>query len=359
LNVLFSLFCVIIPTLLYFMQPNMRKKATLLCGYTLWMSGCVSVAASTTATTTTTSYRTGGRLAGPALHLQQQSSSSSSTSQAEFKTIKAKRNSKKRTASAVLQTIVPFWPFILPALNDPQTRIVEPISQYLQDHMERMNTRHARYQRYPHEALFFTILYPSRILQLATLSFIVSEALNRAGFFDNSLDTNGHRMLSTRLKTTWKNIQSPLLLWQHRIQSWWQSKTWRHPIHSLQRLQPKHQFAVGTTVGVVCGPFVWCVLSRVLQYTSVAYILAEANQYCKVQSDASLVEHVGSWVCITGSVLETVEQTLESVRMTLRNTFRHPRILVGDLNHKLSIVDDIPQDVKLGLVLGIAAGLLM
>ena len=279
------------------------------------------------------------------------------------------RSLQQKGSGDVLSELGPIFSQLSPQLEhilkDLNGKILLPLQDFAAKTAQEAKERQAYYSEAPQQALGLAILSPIRIVRFSVVALILAEVLDSLGVLENPQAAK--QRIVKAFKQAKENVNVPNL--QSKTKIWWKQarqeeggllrlSTWSSPSNLPKRManwQPKHQFFVGATIGLLFSQFVWSVASQGLQLGVVVYALSELNELVKRQSGKSVTEQFGS-----NKLSTQVQDGLESVRSAVRKTAQNPLLIMETIPELIEqIVPEIPPGTKTGFLGGIAAGIVI
>jgi hypothetical protein len=250
-----------------------------------------------------------------------------------------------------------------PILKDPQGRLFEPLQDFCKTKARQAKERQAYYRSYPQEALSLAILSPFRIVRLSVAAFVIAEVMDYLGVLEDPQAAKERIIKAFQDANIHANIQKTTSNWWNNARrdgGILNAKTWSSPTALQQTIatwQPKHQFAVGTAVGLVFSQFVWSVAHQLGKSAVVMYVLSEANYFVAQQYGKSLTDR-----CKENVLVQKIDSVLNEIRQAVRRTVREPTHLKETIPEFMKHYvprGGLPPGTKSGLLAGIIAGVVV
>ncbi|KAI2496110.1 hypothetical protein MHU86_18387 [Fragilaria crotonensis] len=176
-------------------------------------------------------------------------------------------------------------------LNDLHGKVLSPLQEFATKAAHEAKERQDYYRHAPQEALGLATLSPIRIVRLSVVALIVAELLDYYGVLENPLVTRERIVKAFKEHANVPNLKS-------KTKNWWDKarsengiltrSVWTDPSALSKKMatwQPKHQFAVGASVGLMISQFFWSVVGKGLKLGLVVYVFSNSTN----SSNVSLV----------------------------------------------------------------------
>lgn len=248
-------------------------------------------------------------------------------------------------------------------LNDLHGKVLSPLQEFATKAAQEAKERQDYYRHAPQEALGLAILSPIRIVRLSVVALIVAELLDYYGVLENPHVTRERIVKAFKEHANVPNLKS-------KTKNWWDKarsengiltrSVWTDPSALSKKMatwQPKHQFAVGASVGLMISQFFWSVVGKGLKLGLVVYVFSELNELVKRKSGKSVVEQIDS------EHATRVQNALNRVRSAFHQVLDDPTLIRENI---ADIVESIvprerlpPQGTMVGLLAGIMGGVVI
>jgi hypothetical protein len=248
-------------------------------------------------------------------------------------------------------------------LHDLHGKVLSPLQEFATKAAQEAKERQDHYRRAPQEALGLAILSPIRIVRLSVVAFVIAELLDYFGVLENPQVTRERIVKAIKEHA---NVPSLKL----KTKNWWlqarsengilSRSTWTDPSALSKKMatwQPKHQFAVGASIGLMFSQFIWSVVGKALKLGLVVYVFSELNDLVKRKSGKSVVEQIDS------KHSTRAQNALDRVRSAFHQVLEDPVLIrenLADLTESIVPRDRRPpQGTLVGLLAGIVGGVVI
>jgi hypothetical protein len=220
-----------------------------------------------------------------------------------------------------------------------------------------------------------------RLVKLCIMSWLLAEALTWTGIMDlgdNSDAASRRRRQEPLLLLLFRQVLERFQrFWKldsksARVQDWWRSvienpkRLWT-PLET--RLEPRYQWAVGATVGMIASPTLWPLSRSLAMLGLYAYALGETNRFLRhqqgivwydddddVDDKTSCNDNLHTWM---SHLDEALEQWRQMVRMTIDNPVHAFESIRHTVDTKLRKDLSMPLNVEKGFFFGLVLGMIV